>query len=79
MRKFLLLTLSILALIISSDALAYPGCDRADIIIGGQVWAGCNATTQSKGSSEKSGWFFAGDKSASFLSYNGLAERLAFQ
>ncbi len=79
MRKLLLLILTLASIASFSDVLAYPGCDRADIIIGGQVWAGCNATTQSKGSSVKSGWFFAGDKTASFLSYNGFDQRLEFQ
>jgi hypothetical protein len=79
MRKYLALVLALLSLFLAQEALAYPGCSRADIIIGGQVWAWCNATTASKGSSEKSGWFFAGDKSASFLSYNGWNQRLSFQ
>ncbi len=79
MRKLLLLLLALVPLFTLSDALAYPGCTRSDILVWGQVWAGCNATTQSKGSSERSGWFFAGDKSASFLSYNGIDQRLAFQ
>lgn len=79
MRKFLLLILSIMALLPLTQTYAYPGCDRADIIVGGQVWAGCNSTTQSKGSSARSGWYFAGDKSASFLSYNGIDQRLDFQ
>lgn len=79
MRKFLLLALTVAALLPFAHTYAYPGCDRPDIIVGGQIWAGCNATTQSKGSSQKSGWYFAGDKTASFLSYNGFGQRLAFQ
>lgn len=79
MRQYLLLTLAVLTLAVSSDALAYPGCDRADILVGGQIWAGCNATTQSRGSSVQSGWFQVGDKAPLFLSYNGIGQRLAFQ
>lgn len=79
MRKLLLLTLAFVAILPFSNTFAYPGCDRADVIIGGQIWAGCNATTQSKSSSVKSGWFLAGDKTASFLSYNGFDQRLEFK
>lgn len=79
MRTILLLVLTVFSLVPFAHTYAYPGCDRSDILIGGQVWAGCNAMTQSKGSSEKSGWFFAGDKYASFIAYNGIDQRLSFQ
>ncbi len=54
------------------DSSTYPGCGQADIIIGGQIWASCNVYSKSTGSNEKSGWFFAKDSKASFVSYNGL-------
>ena len=79
MRKLLLLALALASLLPFAHTFAYPGCDRSDIIVGGQIWAGCNAMTQAKGSSEKSGWFFAGDKYASFIAYNGMDQRLSFQ
>ena len=49
----------------------YPGCSSADIIIGGQIWASCNALDRNAGSTAKSGWFFAGDVQSTFTSYNG--------
>jgi hypothetical protein len=49
----------------------YPGCSAADIVIGGQIWASCNALDRNVGSTAKSGWFFAGDRESSFTSYNG--------
>jgi hypothetical protein len=49
---------------------SYPGCDRTDIIIGGQSWASCNSVGKSSGSSRDSGWFYAGDMYPSFLSAN---------
>ncbi len=49
----------------------YPGCNRADIVIGGQIWAPCNVAKGTKGSSSVSGWFFANDQKASFVSENG--------
>lgn len=49
----------------------YPGCSSADIVIGGQVWASCNALDMNAGSTVRSGWFFAGDVQASFFSNNG--------
>lgn len=49
----------------------YPGCSNSDIIIGGQIWASCNALDTGEGSASKSGWFFAGDSQSSFASYNG--------
>lgn len=45
MKKFIFLLCS-LGFILPFSASAYPGCPRADIIIGGQVWAACNATTK---------------------------------
>ena len=48
----------------------YPGCSAADIVIGGQIWASCNALDRNVGSTAKSGWFFAGDRESSFTSYN---------
>lgn len=50
----------------------YPGCSSPDIIIGGQIWASCNALNRNGGSSSKSGWFFAWDIKSSFISYNGI-------
>ncbi len=79
MRTLLLLPLVLISFIPLAQTFAYPGCDQSDILIGGQVWASCNATAQSKGSSAKSGWFFAGDKSPSFIAYNGVDQRLSFQ
>lgn len=32
----------------------YPGCSKADIIIGGQVWASCNALDKNTGSDSRS-------------------------
>ena len=49
----------------------YPGCSAPDIIIGGQIWASCNAIDRNLGSTNKTGWFFAGDRESSFTSYNG--------
>lgn len=49
----------------------YPGCSSADIVIGGQIWASCNALDRNAGSIAKSGWFFAGDTQSTFTSYNG--------
>ncbi len=49
----------------------YPGCSSADIVIGGQIWASCNALDRNAGSMNKSGWFFAGDSQSTFISYNG--------
>jgi hypothetical protein len=49
----------------------YPGCTSADIVIGGQIWASCNALDRNAGSTARSGWFFAGDSQATFASYNG--------
>ena len=57
----------------------YPGCGRSDIIIGGQSWASCNVAESSNGSSSVSGWFFANDLRASFLSSNGQGTRLEWQ
>ncbi len=48
----------------------YPGCSSPDIVIGGQIWASCNALDRNEGSTTKSGWFFAGDREASFVAYN---------
>lgn len=58
---------------------SYPGCSRADIVIGGQVWAGCNVYDRNIGSESKSGWFFANDLYSSFVSYNGQNQRLEWQ
>lgn len=57
----------------------YPGCGRSDIVVGGQAWASCNISTRSNGSSSTSGWFFANDLRASFLSSNGQGTRLEWQ
>lgn len=54
----------------------YPGCGRSDIIIGGQAWASCNASTKSYGSTSRSGWFFANDMSPTFRSENGTYRSL---
>jgi hypothetical protein len=54
----------------------YPGCNNADIIIGGQRWASCNVLDKNTGSDAKSGWFFARDSYASFIGYNGFWARL---
>ncbi len=42
-----------------SDFARYPGCTSADIVIGGQIWASCNALDRNQGSTKKTGWFFA--------------------
>lgn len=78
MLKYFLLGLA-MALALPAFTWAYPGCGYGDVIVGGQVWAGCNATAKAKGSDVKSGWFFAGDMKPSFLSQNGLSTRLEFQ
>lgn len=57
----------------------YPGCGRADIIIGGQIWAACNVAGGSNGATGVSGWFFANDLRASFVSANGQNTRLEWQ
>ena len=49
----------------------YPGCSTADIVIGGQIWASCNALDRNVGSTTRSGWFFAGDTQSTFTSSNG--------
>lgn len=54
----------------------YPGCNNADIIIGGQVWASCNALDKNIGSDSRSWWFFARDSRATFAGYNGFGGRL---
>lgn len=54
----------------------YPGCSTADIIIGGQAWASCNALDRNAGSTSKSGWFFAGDRESSFVSFNASTAAL---
>ncbi len=58
---------------------AYPGCSTGDMVIGGQVWASCNALTKGKGSDLKTGWFLSGDRYSTFISYTGLGSRLEFQ
>jgi len=58
---------------------AYPGCNRADIVVGGQQWAGCNTLSRNTGSPDRSGWFFANDLYETFASYNGLGTRLEWQ
>ena len=55
----------------AQTAATYPGCSQADIVIGGQIWASCNALDRNVGSTAKTGWFFAGDRESSFTSYNG--------
>lgn len=60
----------------SANYATYPGCSAPDIIIGGQIWASCNALDRNVGSTEKSGWFFAGDRESSFTSYNGTSTAL---
>lgn len=57
----------------------YPGCSGADILIGGQIWASCNALSKNIGSTEKSGWFFAKDLKSSFVSYNGIGAPLEWK
>lgn len=55
----------------TSTYATYPGCTQPDIVIGGQIWASCNALDRNAGSTSRSGWFFAGDRESSFTSYNG--------
>ena len=50
----------------------YPGCSRADIVIGGQTWASCNALGRRTGSDTTSGWFFPGDMYPVYESANGI-------
>jgi hypothetical protein len=57
----------------------YPGCNSADIIIGGQIWASCNALDRNAGSTSKSGWFFAWDSQSTFVSNNGSNTTLEWQ
>lgn len=54
----------------------YPGCSSPDIVIGAQIWASCNALNRNGGSPSKSGWFFAWERNASFISYNGVSTSL---
>ena len=57
----------------------YPGCNKANILIWGQEWSGCNSTDRNTSSSNQSGWFFGGDLQSTFLSYNGMGNSLAWQ
>lgn len=57
----------------------YPGCNKANILIGGQEWSACNSTDRATSTSNQSGWFFAGDVQSTFLSYNGMGNSLAWQ
>lgn len=57
----------------------YPGCSNPDIVIGGQIWSSCNALNKNLWSPEKSGWFFAKDAKASFISYNVIGAPLEWQ
>ena len=57
----------------------YPGCGRDDIIVWGQVWAACNVGSRSNWSATTSGWFFANDLRASFVSQNGQGNLLEWQ
>lgn len=63
----------------AATSATYPGCNKSNIIIGGQQWASCNATDKGTSSSNQSGWFFGGDTQSSFLSYNGMGNSLAWQ
>lgn len=63
----------------TSTRSAYPGCNKSNIIIGGQEWSACNSIDRNRSSSEQSGWFFAGDIQSTFLSYNGIWNSLAWQ
>ncbi len=76
--KKLLLLLAIFSLLPVASTFAYPGCNSGDLIVGGQIWSSCNATTKGKSSSTKSGWFLAGDMLPAFLSFNGWDTRLEF-
>ena len=58
---------------------SYPGCNKSNIIIGGQEWSACNSIDRNTSSSQQSGWFFAGDMQSTFLSYNGMWNSLAWQ
>lgn len=58
---------------------AYPWCNKANILVGGQEWSACNSTDRSKSSSNQSWWFFGGDVQSTFLSYNGMGNSLAWQ
>lgn len=69
MKKIFLLLLS-LGYILPLSVSAYPGCPRWDIIIGGQIWAACNATVKWGSTSDISGWFLSGGKNPVFLSRN---------
>ncbi len=53
---------------------AYPGCANADITIGDQVWASCNAVSRSEGSDLLSGWFLWGQTLPTMLSKNGATK-----
>lgn len=53
-----------------SAASRYPGCTNNDILIGGQMWAACNAADWYRGSDAVSGWFFHGERYPSFQSEN---------
>lgn len=63
----------------TSTSASYPGCSRTNILIGGQEWAGCNATDRSASAVDQSGWFFGGDAQSSFISYNGMGNTLSWQ
>lgn len=77
--KSFFLSLFVASLVLPLSTFAYPGCSTSDLMIGGQVWSSCNSLTKNKGSEQKSGWFMAGDKLPTFLSYNGWGSRLEFQ
>ncbi len=63
----------------TSTITSYPGCSKANIVIGGQEWSSCNATDRGTSHQDQSGWFFAGDTQSTFLSYNGMGNSLAWQ
>lgn len=54
----------------------YPGCSRADILIGSHVWASCNAHTKNTGSDTISGWFFPGHIFPVYTSAQGMYQPL---
>lgn len=66
----------VLAFVLPLIGHTYPGCSNPDRIVGGQMWASCNALTKGRGSDTRSGWFFAGARFSAFSSYNGLSSIL---
>lgn len=75
MQSFIIRSVLILAILVPASAFAwggaYPGCAQADIVVGNQIWAACNAVSRSEGSDAFSGWFGWGQTVPLLVSENG--------